>query len=216
MVLTPGQLNRATFAPLQIIDGTEVRFYPSRLSVDVDLFTNGRPVMENGAAVAYEDCAVEELAAFSSFLQSTRAVEWCASKDIAVQVNGDLQDMTGILNENSYDYRARMSLQLYFTQAAIGRAGILDEDSLVFNPDSGDGNTGEPGHPGSGGPGDPQNPEGGGGAGTGGSSGADWKVVPQFTVTPAGGGTPGLAEEETGYFTSAEVTSADTRGGDRE
>ena len=44
-------------------------------------------------------------------------------------------DMTGLVNESNYEYRARVNLSLYFTQYSVGAAGVLLESSLVTSDD---------------------------------------------------------------------------------
>ena len=89
----------------------------------VDLFTNGRPVTQNGSVIAYENTATEEMLAFADFLNAPRTVEWCHGHDISILIEADVQDMTGIVNDNFFEYRSRLEIALFYTQdtnATIG------------------------------------------------------------------------------------------------
>lgn len=168
--ITHGDVTRCQFPPRGYIDGCEVASYPTKASVRVDLFTHGAPVLEGGIAVAASDTAVDDLLAFSNFLESVYAIEWCRQNDIAISTNGEVKSLTGILNETNYEFRAQLNLSLYFIQRAVGRAGILGDESLQLGDKDGD------------------------------------KVKPDFQGPSSGGGSQDLADLETGYFTSAEIT----------
>lgn len=61
--------------------------YQSRLSMQVDLFTNGLPVVddETGQTVAYENTAVDDMLALR-ILNSQDTIEWCRSHDVAISM----------------------------------------------------------------------------------------------------------------------------------
>ena len=199
VLLTPGNVQRPQSPNYEVIDGEYVGNYLSRFSITVDLFTNGAPVVdeETGQTVAYEDNALEDMLSFADFLNSEYVVDWCHRNDVAILVDGDVLDLTARVNDTSYQYRSRLTVQFYFTQRAIGRAGVLLEKSVQYpagtDPDSGDPVYTET---------PPVETE---------SQTGDWPknddpvLRPQFAATESGGGTEELASEKTGYFTEAEV-----------
>ena len=120
-----------------------------------------------------------------------------------------MQSLTAVVNDTTYQYRARVTILFYFTQRTIERAAVLRESSIKYpvghiDPETGvfiqdiDPETGEPvftTEP-------PQETE---------SQTGDWPKIgepviqPEFAASDSGGGSKELAAEETGYFTEAEV-----------
>ena len=200
VVLTPGNLNRPSAPNYDTVDGVMIGNYLSRLSITADLFTNGAPVIDpdTGRVVAYEDNALDDMLSFADFLNSEYTVRWSHSHDVAVLIDGDAQTMTGLVNDNNYEYRARLSVLFYFTQQAVGDASVLNEDSIVYP-------TGDAENPYS--PDEPVETE----SPTGGYE-TDYikkmkeaKVKPVFEPTASGGGSEELAQEDVGYFNEAEI-----------
>ncbi len=119
VVITFGNVRRPVFSNRIVRDGIIVDQYQSRLAVTVDLFTHGEPVKDYfGTVVAYENTAVDEMLAFCDYLNSVRTTDWSAENGIAILTEGEAQDLTGIVNDNNYEYRARQELFLYYTHDA--------------------------------------------------------------------------------------------------
>lgn len=130
--ITPGNVKRNQYANYRALSGINIGSYQSRIGMTIDLFTNGAPIVddETGAVVAYENTAMDDMLSFADFLDSQFALEWCNQNDVTILVDGDVQDLTGLVNDNNYEYRARMNLLFYFTQNAIGNAAVLDESGI--------------------------------------------------------------------------------------
>lgn len=204
VTLTFGNVKR-TWDPVRCdVDGTGVAAYPSRVSVVVDLFTNGSPVKdEAGNTFAYENTAMDDMLAFADFLGSQFVVDWCNRNDLAVLIDGDVQDLTGLVNDNNYEFRSRMNLMLHFTQQAVGASGILSEDSIQYPTGEYD-EFGEPIY-------SPVEPPK-----TTNTTGLDEDssveagitnpvIIPTPVITSSGGGSDELAQQETGYFTEVDI-----------
>jgi len=171
--------------------------------MQVDLFTSGLPVVEEetGKTIAFENTAMDDMLSFADFLNSQHTVEWCHDRDVSVLIDGDVQDLTGIVNDNNYEFRSRLSVLFYFTQTAVGHSAVLSEDSIQYPTGKFDEETGEPVYT----PEPPKVEES-----TSGLFGSDTDdnggvVKPHFVQTSSGGGTEELASEETGYFTEVEI-----------
>ena len=82
--------------------------------------------------------------AFADFLNSQYAIEWCHSHDVAISFDGDAQDLTGLVNDNNYEFRSRLPVLFYFTQKAVGYAAVLDESSIQYPTGEVDPDTGAP------------------------------------------------------------------------
>ena len=207
--ITPGNVNRPLNPTYENAGGEVLGYYPSRIPMTVDLFTHGKPVIddETGQTVAYENTAVDDMAAFADFLNSTYAVNWSNDHDVTLLIEGGIQDLTGLVNDTNYEFRSRMVVMFYFTQKAVGFTAVAAEESVKPAPVE-PGKPGEPGTP-PGGPGTgdegtpgegPGSTPGSGKPGTGGNI-----VVPEFEQTSSGGGSEELAKESTGYVTEAEI-----------
>lgn len=210
VVITPGNVNRPLYPNYETVNGILVGAYLSRFSVTIDLFSNGEPVIdeETGQTVAYEDNTEGDLLAFADFLNSEHTLAWSRRNDVSLLIDGDVQSLTGVVNDTTYQYRARLSVQLYFTQKAVDRAAVQSEDSIKYPKK--DPETGETVYV----PGAPEDTE---------SRTGDWDkfdgkkpgdgsiIEPEFEQTSSGGGTEELANLQTGYFTEAEIKEEKSR-----
>ena len=144
-----------------------------------------------GGTVAHENTAVDDMLAFADFLNSEHTINWCHENDVAIQFEGDVQDLTGLVNDTNYEFRSRLVVLLYFTQKVVGHAAVATEDSIQpagGHPPSpgGDGGEDQPGQ-------DAPKP------------GDDIVIEPHYEQTSSGGGTEELATQTTGYFTKVEI-----------
>lgn len=131
-----GNLNRPYRANFRHVDGEPVGYYHSRIAVTIDLFTHGQPRYDaSGNVYAYENTAMDDMLAFADFLNSYHTIDWCHQNDVAITIDGDVLDMTGLVNDSNYEYRARMNVQFYFVQYSVGSAGTLLESSLMMGQD---------------------------------------------------------------------------------
>ena len=194
--ITPGNVNRPSMPNYEEVDGVLVGHYLSRISMQVDLFTHGLPVKdeETGQTIAYENTAMDDMLAFMDFLNSPYAVEWCHTHDVAIAFDGDPKDLTGLVNDNNYEFRSQLGVLFYFTQKAVGHSATLGEDSIQY-PDGSGGYTAE----------EPADTESTSGGYPGSEYNTEDIVVPTFDQTSSGGGSDELAQTETGYFTEAEI-----------
>lgn len=201
--LSFGPVERPHRPNYMVVDGYLVGMYGSFVRVDIDLFTHGSPVVyhTNSAVFDHENTAVEDLSAFEDYLNSEYVLNWQDIHSVAVQVEGEIQDLSGIINETTYEYRARMTVRLSYTSYATEHAGVLSEDSVVY-PTGEYENNEEVFAPGA-----PVRKTST--TGNFGSPEEDREkratVSPAFSQTSSGGGTQILAQLSTGYFTEAEV-----------
>lgn len=194
--ITPGNVQRPSNPNYEEVDGVLVGHYLSRITMQVDLFTHGLPVVddETRTIVAYENTAMDDMLAFMDFLNSPYTVEWCHVHDVAIGFDGDPKDLTGLVNDDTYEYRSQLAVLFYFTQKAVGHSATLSEDSIQYPTGSGDFSTEEP-----------ADTESSSGSYPGNKYNTDDIVVPKFEQTSSGGGSDELAQTETGYFTEAEI-----------
>lgn len=187
VLLTVAPVSRPLNPPVKFIDGRPVAFYPASTSIQVDLFTNGeqREVAPGFTSVA-ENTAEDDLLAFASFLNSEYVTQWCHGRDIAIVVPPTVQDVTDLIHDTNFEFRAMMEVTVYFTMTAIGYTGTLAPESIK--------------HSGVGSDGEPYESEGGD------IQADDVSVLePEFKQTPSGGGNVELVAEEGDYFTNVEI-----------
>ena len=180
-------VSRPLHPPTKIIDGRPAAFYPASAMIQIDLFTNGSQTeVAEGFTPIAENTAQDDLLGFASFLNAAYAADWCEKHDIAIIVPNTVQDMTGLIHDTSYEFRAMMEITVYFTMTAIGYTGTLSPTSVKHITIGEDGK--------------PHEYEGG-------NIQADdvSALVPEIEVTPSGGGNSAFADEESGYFTDVEI-----------
>ncbi len=198
VVIRCGKVNRPQHITHDNVDGTLVGNYQSKLSVTVDLFTKGLPVVDEstGKTVAYADSSLDDILAFADFIGSEYATGWCDAYDITILLDGDAQNLTGVVNDSSYEYRSRLSFFVYFTQKTIDSAAVASEESILY-PTANGGYTSETPILTS---------------STTGNYGSEEEtaiesavVEKDFTTTSSGGGNKELTDKIIGYFTEAEI-----------
>lgn len=187
VVLTTGPVTRPVFPPTKIIDGRPVSFYPSSVTVQIDLFTLGeKKELANGYTAAMENTAADDMMSFVNFLNSEMTVQYCRRKDISIIVPNTVQDLSDLISDTSYEYRAMIEVTVNFTSTAIGYSGTLSPDSVQHEELDEEGN-----HV------------------TGGDIQADDVIAlePVVQETPSGGGNPEVVENEGDYFENVEINN---------
>lgn len=203
VTLTAGNVKRPLTPAYKEADGVLVGHYLSRVTIQVDLFTHGAPVIddETGRCVGYENTAVDDMLGFADFLNSQYVIDWCHRNDVAISFDGDTQDMTGLVNDNNYEYRSRLPVLLYFTQKTVGHSAVLTEESVEYPTGEKDPATERPVYS----PVPPADDTSSTGLYEGAKQDADTIVVPKFDQSSRGGGSEELAKQETGFFTEVEI-----------
>ena len=197
-----GPAQSTQFPVEQFIDGELCSFYPTTAKLEVQLFTNGSR-LPNGAM---ENTAVGDLTDYVNYMMSEMVTNELNTQNLSMLVAGPVQDVTAIINDVSYEYRAMVEFNVNFTVAAVGFAGVLDESSIKIDqpaPGPDPGEPGEPAEPGTpldpGAPGQPVDPDSPGQV-------LPPHIEPEWKPTDSGGRNQEIAEKRTGYFTEVEVT----------
>lgn len=122
VTIMPGNVKRH-LSPNEILDAEETTgFYLSRIPFTIDLFTHGKDVIddESGISVAKEDTSLDEMLLFVNFLNSRHVTLWCNKNDVSIVLEGDALNLTGLINDTSYEFRSRQIVNFYFTQETVG------------------------------------------------------------------------------------------------
>lgn len=204
VVITTGNVRRDRCATEHNFDGAYVGSRGESISYTVDLFTDGVPVFdETGEFWRHANTAVNDLTLFMDYLDSFHCLDILNTINATVLAETDAQDLTGIVADSNYEFRARAEFRFYFTAPAIGQAGIASSDSIVWPT--------EDGKP-------PVEKE----SVSAGKSEAD-KLADKATVEPKFEANSSckdkatieeltkIAKEEVGYFTEAEITNEDDK-----
>lgn len=185
VTLTCGSTTRPMNPPTKVIDGRPVSFYPATVPIQIDLFTNGQQKeIAPGYTPILENTAEDDMLAFANFLNSAYAIQWCDRHDITILVPPTVQDLTGLIHDTNYEFRAMLEVTVNFTMEAIGYTATLDIESIQHSGTTPEGL-----------------PE------TGGDIQADdvIGILPVIKPTPSGGGNEELGVHEDDYFTNVEI-----------
>ena len=130
MVLEFGPVQRPIQPDIHVIDGTVCGYYPSSVTLTVNLFTKGNEHTQQNRTVIYENTAESDLCDFVNFINSEESIAWCNAQDIFIRSEGSVQDLSTLTNDTHWEYRARAEFTVAFTQVAVGAAGIQEESSI--------------------------------------------------------------------------------------
>lgn len=140
VTISTGSVNRPINPPTRIIDGKPVAFYPATVPVQIDLFTNGQQTeIAPGFTGVVENTAADDMISFCDFLNSLYVISWCQKRDMAIVIPNDVQDLTGLVHDTNYQFRAMLEITVYCTMTAIGYAGVLDANSIKHTGTTPDG-----------------------------------------------------------------------------
>lgn len=132
VVLRLGTVTRATQPITQMISGIVFSAYPSEVPLQIDLFTKGNTV--NAPEGQYtENTAESDLLDFVNYLDSTATIEWSNKNNIGLSLMSGVQDLSEIINDSRWQYRAMAEIRLTFTQWAAEYNGVLTEANIIFN-----------------------------------------------------------------------------------
>lgn len=169
-----GAAQMTKFPIEKFLDGELCRYYPTTTKLTVQLFTNGGK-LPNGAM---ENTAVGDLTDYVNYMMSEMVTQRLDKLLVSILPAGAVQDVTAIINDTTYEYRAMVEFDISYTTAAVGYAGVWDEKSVkVDQPD-------------------PETP----------GQVLPPHIDPEWTPTESGGRNAEIAEKRTGYFTEVEIT----------
>lgn len=132
VTITVGSVQRPLNPPTKLIDGKPVAFYPATVPVQIDLYTNGKQTeIASGFTPIAENTAEDEMISFSNFLNSLYVIDWCNHRDIAIVVPNVVQDLSGLVHDTNYQFRAMLEITVYCTMTAIGYTACIDPEGSI-------------------------------------------------------------------------------------
>jgi hypothetical protein len=114
---------------MQMVNGIVFSSYPSETTLQVDLFTKGK----FSEAQYAENTATSDLLDFVNFIDAPSTIEWSNRNDVSLRLLNGVQDLSEIINDSQWQYRAMCELAVSFTQWSAEYNGVLGEASIVFD-----------------------------------------------------------------------------------
>lgn len=131
VTLTFGTINRTVQPITDVVDGYYVASHPMSVRLQVDLYTKGKPVsVPSGSQVPMDNTATDDLSGFLNFLDSPYVTRICHDVDISIISAGSVMDVSDMIGDTSYRYRAMAELIVSYTQTTVGDAELLKADSI--------------------------------------------------------------------------------------
>lgn len=116
-------LERSAFPLLD--EGGEHSYYYCSMGFEVNLYTAGREVSWKGKPMgAFENTAIEDMEEFIRFLDSEKITELTMTNEIAIQWNPPVRDLSELIGDTKYRYRAMAEFTVVFVQEADGAYGV--------------------------------------------------------------------------------------------
>ncbi|MDR1687275.1 MAG: hypothetical protein LBS21_01525 [Clostridiales bacterium] len=128
IVLTAGSVVSTYQSITETAKGIPVTCKPSKTTLQVDLYTKGETISDGGFLIT-ENTAVNDLAEFLNFLDSPFVEDWRTENDVSI-ITGQVKDLTTLVNESSWEFRAMTELEIGFTQFSSGYTGTNYENGL--------------------------------------------------------------------------------------
>lgn len=132
VMLQLGTVTRATQPITQMVNGIVVSAYPSEVPLQIDLFTKGNTVSTPEGSYS-ENTAESDLLDFVNYLDSTATIEWSNQNNVSVSLMSGVQDLSEVINDSRWQYRAMVEIRLAFTQWVAEYNGVLTEANIIFN-----------------------------------------------------------------------------------
>ena len=198
ILLNLGDINRHYLPINETVNGVPLQVYASTTRLQVDLYTKGLPTSTEACIMAAnENTAVYDLTEFVNFLNSGFSDEWCGENDVSLLANR-VSDLTALINDTTWDYRAFTEVEVSFTQSTVGFAASMSEGGVPYH-DNAVPKFDEEGYPldreGNRIPDEPPLPVGEDGT----------PIFPEPEPSGSGERPPGLAEQSTGWFEKVEL-----------
>lgn len=106
-------------------------FYPCSTLLEVNLYTMGKPItIAQGVTGNYENTAQDDLMEFIKFLESERVLDLLEQYNLDIQLIPPIRDLTELMNETKYRYRAMAELTISYMEVAEGGYGISNMPNI--------------------------------------------------------------------------------------
>lgn len=138
VTLKVGSIQRTSFP---VVDDNENRYYPCRTTVEVNLFTKGKPVtVKEKVTGNFANTATSDMMDFFNFVESERITDLLAGRGMDISLVPPVRDLTDLQNDSRYRYRSMAEATISFAEEANGPYGI---GGMLYAPNSSGGGTPE-------------------------------------------------------------------------
>lgn len=138
VTLKVGPVTKTTFP---ITDDEGNRYYPCKTTLEVNLYTKGKPVtIGENVTGNYENTATSDMLDFFKYVESDAMIDYLAENGIDVLLVPPVRDLTDLHNDRSYRYRSMAEATITWSEDANGYYGIGDMPTV---PNSSGGGTTE-------------------------------------------------------------------------
>lgn len=121
VTLKMGSITKVAFPCINEVTGD--RHYGCRTLLELNLYTKGVSVTAGiGVTGNYENTATDDLMEFIKFLESPEIVD--ILEDIGLELNPPVRDLSELLNDAKYRYRAMAECTISYTEEACGLYGV--------------------------------------------------------------------------------------------
>lgn len=126
-------------------DDGEGKIFLLSATVTADLYTPGRkfPTQPGRTPRPSFNTAVSDMQSFLDYLLSEEGLCYQEEHDLSVLPQGDTVDVSALLNDSVYEYRARQLFTVNFAEETRGYAGITPPDKEEFEETPSGGGTQE-------------------------------------------------------------------------
>ncbi len=121
---------------LPIANDVGENYYNYSMIFEINLYTIGKPI---AGTSAYENTAIEDLEEFVRFLDSEEITDKTVQADICIQLNSAINDLSELIGDAKFNYRAMAEFMVTYTGKAGGRYGV--GGAAVIPNSSGGGDT---------------------------------------------------------------------------
>ena len=110
------------------LDGEYNAAYNASIPVEINLYTKGMSIgSSTGIVSSMANTALEDLMQFVVYLHSPFCVAQMHDKDMCMLLNGQVQDLSGLLEDNRYEYRAMCELNVTFLLNFYGAYNTIEK-----------------------------------------------------------------------------------------
>lgn len=118
------RVTRSSHSITLLNEGRVVNYYPSKAKIYVALFTKGKEVINEEQGVCAINTAVNDLLDLADFINSPYGVDFAMKKDFYITPDEEVEDSSALLNDNFWEYKAVLGVEVDFTQESLGDKGI--------------------------------------------------------------------------------------------
>ena len=112
------------------VEGEHTAAYNCSTSLEVNLYTKGTEIKgEDNEIIAMDDSSISDLIQFVVYLHSPFVLDKLSELDICILLNGQVQGLSGLLNDNRYEYRAMAEFDVTFTTNFFGAYNVIEKTS---------------------------------------------------------------------------------------